>query len=257
MNRFRSLIGAAALIAAVLFTASPVFAQTALTTTTLGAAIDSVQQSLTVASATGITAQGTGATFQYFLIDREILSVRGLPGASTTVTVTRGQNGTRATSHISGASVTVVPAINNPQFVNYVPSGQCTRSALTYVPLVVGGSVVQGANGSTYDCLGTTTAGQWAQTNDNGTAVIGATMASTAGVLGLPTGTYVKISGTNAITGITLPAGAAVGFVLSVEPTGIFTWTTATNIILAGTAVVGKILYFVWNGAKWVPSYIA
>jgi hypothetical protein len=65
MNRFRSLIWSAALTVAVLFTASPLFAQTALTTTTLGAAIDNVQQSLTVASATGITAQGTGATFQY------------------------------------------------------------------------------------------------------------------------------------------------------------------------------------------------
>jgi hypothetical protein len=111
MNRFRSLsCGRRVIAAAILFTASPVFAQTALTTTTTSALMDSVQQSIVVASATGITAQGTGATFQYGLIDREIMAVRGLPGASTTVTVMRGQNGTRATAHVSGASVTVIPA---------------------------------------------------------------------------------------------------------------------------------------------------
>jgi hypothetical protein len=258
MNRFRSLIWSAALTVAVLFTASPLFAQTALTTTTLGAAIDNVQQSLTVASATGITAQGTGATFQYLLVDREILSVRGLPGGSTTVTVTRGQNGTRATAHISGASVTVIPALNNPQFVNYVPSGQCTRSQLTYVPLVVGGSVVQGANGSTYDCLGVTTAGQWVQTNDNGTPVLGTTMASTAGTLGLFTGTYLKVSGTNAITGFTNPAGIQPGFTVYLEATGVWTWTAAGNILTAGTTTAaGRVFIFVWNGTKWAPVQIA
>src|SRR4051812_41038958 len=113
MNNFRKLVWAA-VTAAVLFTASPVSAQTALTTTTTAAAVDNVQQSILVTSATGITAPGTGATFQYLLIDRELMAVRGLPGASTTVTVMRGQNGTRATSHVSGAALTVVPALNNP-----------------------------------------------------------------------------------------------------------------------------------------------
>lgn len=259
MNRFRSLIGAAVLTAAALFTASPVFAQTALTTTTLGAAIDNVQQSLIVASATGITAAGSGATFEYLLIDREILAVRGLPGATTTVTVMRGQNGTRATSHVNAATVTVIPAVGNPQLVNYVPSGQCTRSTLTYVPVVVGGSVAQANNGDTYDCLGVTTAGQWVQTNGqgNGLQVLGSTMASTAGTLGAFTGTLFIVSGTNAITGFTNPAGLAPGFTVSIIPSGIFTWTAAGNIALAGTAVVNKLLTFTWSGTKWVPSYIA
>lgn len=257
MNRFRSLLGAVALIAAVFFTASPVFAQTALTTTTLSAAQDGSQQSLVVASATGITAQGSGATAQYLLIDREIEAVRTLPGASTTVTVMRGQNGTRATPHISGATVTVIPALNNPQFINYVPSGQCTRSTLAYVPLVVGGLGIQAYNGSTYDCLGVTTAGVWVQTNDNGVPTLGTTMASTAGVLGLFTGTILTVSGTNAITGFTNPAGIAPGFTVSIVPSGVFTWTAAGNIALAGTAVVNKLLQFVWNGTKWVPNYIA
>jgi len=257
MNRFRNLLWAA-VSAAVLFTAAPVYAQTALTTTTISALMDSVQTSVAVASATGITAQGSGATAQYGLIDREIVAIRGLPGASTTLTIMRGQNGTRATAHVSGATFTVIPAVNNPQFVNYVPSGACVRSNLTYVPVVVGGTSVQGMNGSTFDCLGVTTAGQWVQTNDNGTPVLGSTMASTAGALGLFTGTYLKVSGTNAITGFTNPAGIAPGFTVYLEATGVWTWTAAGNILTAGTTTAaGRVMVFVWNGAKWVPVNIA
>lgn len=258
MNRFRSLIGAVALVAAVLFTAAPVSAQTALTTTTISALMDNVQQSIVVASATGITAAGTGATFQYGLIDRELVAIRGLPGASTTVTIMRGQNGTRATAHVSGATFTVVPAVNNPQLVNYVPSGACVRSQLAYVPVVVGGTVNQAMNGSTFDCLGVTTAGQWVQTNDNGTPILGTTMASTAGTLGLFTGTYLKVSGTNAITGFTNPAGIAPGFTIYLEATGIWTWTAAGNILTAGTTTAaGRVFLFIWNGTKWAPVQIA
>lgn len=259
MNRFRKLIWAA-VSAAVFFTATPVFAQTALTSTTIAAAMDTVQQSVVVTSATGITAQGTGATAQYGLIDRELVAIRTLPGASTTVTFTRGANGTRATSHVSGASFTIVPALNNPQLVNYVPSGQCTRSTLAYVPLVVGGTVAQGNNGDTYDCLGVTTAGQWVQTNGagNGLFVLGSTMASTAGTLGLFTGTYLKVSGTNAITGFTNPAGIQPGFTIYLEATGIWTWTAAGNILTAGTTTAaGRVFLFIWNGSKWAPVQIA
>jgi hypothetical protein len=121
----------------------------------------------------------------------------------------------------------------------------------------VGGGVGLGDEvGNVFDCLGLTTAGQWVQVNGTGAPILGATIASPAGVL-TPSGTLFKVSGTNAITGFTLPAGASAGFTIAIEPTGVFTWTTATNIVLAGTAVVGKILYFMWDGAKWVPSYIA
>lgn len=243
----------AALVAAVLLlTAAPLFAQTALTATTLAALADASSTTVTVASATGITAPGSGSTFVYLLVDKEILVTRSVVGVG--IGVMRGQNGTRATAHANGAAVTVVPP---RALINYVPSGQCVRASLPFVPVVVGGTISQHMNGTTFDCLGATTAGQYAQTSDNGPAVLGSTMASTAGVLGLPTGTILTVSGTNAITGITLPAGAQPGFRLSIVPSGVFTWTAATNISLAGTAVVNKLLEFVWNGSKWVPSYIA
>lgn len=82
-------------------------------------------------------------------------------------------------------------------------------------------------------------------------------MASPAGVI-TPTYRVTRVSGTNAITGITVPFDGFSG-VISFIPTGIFTWTTATNIGLAGTAVVGKKLDFYYSpyAGKWYPSYVA
>lgn len=230
-------------------------AQTALTTTTTSAVITNPSdQVVSVTSATGITAPGTGTAFVYLLIDKELMGVRAINTTSLVASVSRGQNGTRATSHITGAAITVVPP---PAIVNYMPSGQCVRTNLAYVPVIVGGNVDQAMNGTALDCLGTTTLGQWATTSTNFMQVLGATMASTAGTLGALTGTILTVSGTNAITGFTNPAGVQPGFTISITPSGVFTWTAAGNIALAGTAVVNKILQFVWNGSKWVPSYIA
>lgn len=241
----------AALIVGLLVLSGVASAQTALTTTTLSAAItDPAAQTIQVTSATGITAPGTGATLVYLLIDREIMPVRTVSG--TNIGVTRQG---RATTHINASAVTVIPPLAT---VPYVPSGQCTRANLLYVPVIAsGGAVPSDANGWAFDCLGLTTAGQWVQTNANGIQTVGTTMASTAGTLGAFTGTILVISGTNAITGFTNPAGIQPGFTISIVPSGVFTWTAAGNIALAGTAVVNKLLQFIWSGTKWVPSYIA
>lgn len=86
----------------------------------------------------------------------------------------------------------------------------------------------------------------------------GGSKASVAGVLGAPTGYITRITGVLAITGITVPYAGFQGTICFI-PEGIFTWTNATNIALAGTAVVGKALYFTYLPAtgKWYPSYIA
>ena len=82
-------------------------------------------------------------------------------------------------------------------------------------------------------------------------------MASVAGVLTLNY-PITRVSGTEAITGLTVPYDGFAGAIF-VIPTGIFTWTTATNIGLAGTAVVGKVIIFVYDpyAAKWYPSVVA
>jgi hypothetical protein len=243
-------------LAVLLGGTAPLYAQTVLNTTTTTAAISTnSQQAVALTATTGVTAAGNGANLVYLLIDRELMRVSAIDTVAKVATVVRGDASSRAVPHVSGATVWVVPGA---ALYSAIPSGQCTRTNLAYVPYVVGASPGLGAEaGTLWDCLGVTTAGQWVNTNGAvGLPTLGSTVASTAGVIAA-TGTVFKVSGTAAITGITAPAGIAPGFTLAIEPTGAFTWTTATNIILAGTAVVGKILYFVWDGAKWVPSYIA
>lgn len=82
------------------------------------------------------------------------------------------------------------------------------------------------------------------------------TEASVAGVF-TPTYLITVVSGALAITGITVPYPDFQGYIILL-PTGAFTWTTATNIAVAGTAVVGRALFFVYNPitAKWYPSYV-
>lgn len=81
--------------------------------------------------------------------------------------------------------------------------------------------------------------------------------ASPAGLFA-PTYPITRVSGTNAITGITIPYEGFQGIIILI-PTGAFTWTTATNIQDAGTAVAGRALGFVYdpNAAKWYPFAIA
>lgn len=232
--------------------ASPVLAQKALSSTTLSTAMGVTDAFATVASATGITAPGTGSTLVFLLIDREIMAVRSVN--STIVGVFRGQQGIQ-TAHVSGAAVWVSPATG---IASIIPAGQCQRTLLPSVPVIVGGVAAGGTDvGTLWDCLGLTTAGQYVQTNASGSSIagaIGSTVSSATSVT--PTAQYFKMSGTvNPVSTIVLPAGAAPGFQLLIEPTGAWVTDTAGNILIASTAVTGKLLIMTWNGAKWVPSY--
>jgi hypothetical protein len=74
-----------------------------------------------------------------------------------------------------------------------------------------------------------------------------------------PTTPIVFISGTTAVVTITAAAPISTGGgTITLIPTGIFTWTTAGNIALAGTAVVSRALTMTYDvtTAKWYPSYI-
>lgn len=83
---------------------------------------------------------------------------------------------------------------------------------------------------------------------------VGPTLASVAGVLALGLYYTQHISGALAITGFTPPFPDFVG-TICIIPDGTFTTTTATNIGLASTAVVGKALFMTYDGSKWWPSY--
>lgn len=61
-------------------------------------------------------------------------------------------------------------------------------------------------------------------------------------------------AGTAAMTGITIPYAGFAGWIVII-PGGAFTWTTATNIAKAGTAVANQAIMFVYNpvSSKWHP----
>ena len=73
-----------------------------------------------------------------------------------------------------------------------------------------------------------------------------------------PTKAITFISGTTAIVTITAPSPISTsGGTITFIPTGIFTTTTAGNIALASTAVVGRALTMTYDvtTTKWYPSY--
>lgn len=229
------------------------FGQATVTSTTLSAPITATTGCFNVASATGIIAPGfntpnsaTGNVSLLFINTEQILptSVNG-----TYICGVRGYNKTLASGHVNASKVWVGPpvAFNNQDAPEL---SACLRTALQYVPYI---SV---ASGSTYDCLGVTTAGQWVKTSAPGMPKVGSIVASVAGAITI-TGTTFHVSGTAAVTGINVPAGWAPGMSINIIPDGTFTWTTAGNISLLGTAVVNKTIIFVWDGAKWNPSVVA
>ena len=115
-----------------------VHAQTAMTSTTLSGAVTKSQNTIPVASATGIVAPNpfggpaqTPGLGTVILIDNELMYVESVNG--TTITVQRGAGGTKQTSHNSGAVVWV----GSPNsFLTTDPVGPCTAD-LTTNPTIV------------------------------------------------------------------------------------------------------------------------
>lgn len=144
LNRFRL---------AVLFVASlgVASAQCVLTPTTLAASVTSGgTTTIVVTSATpNSTTTCPNANFaagNSLYVDRELMSIRAV--SSTTITVIRGQGGTFAVPHTSGALVFV----GQPSFfAAQYKQGRCTRTNEVVLP------VIDVKGGGIYDCL----ASQW------------------------------------------------------------------------------------------------
>jgi hypothetical protein len=90
-----------------------------------------------------------------------------------------------------------------------------------------------------------------------GTRAAATTIASAATIA--PTKSITFISGTAAVVTITAIAPFTTGGgTITLIPTGAFTWTTAGNIAVAGTAVVNRALTMTYDSTttKWYPSYV-
>src|SRR5438132_8364348 len=135
MRIFQQLITrTAAALAAVLllatFSAAPAFAQSAPSQTTLSAAItDTSSTTFVVASNTGATANTTWA-----FIDKELIRVRVVSG--TTITGIRGESGSKASLHLSGATVVFGPNVvfqtDDLSAAGKPTSGSCTATNELY-----------------------------------------------------------------------------------------------------------------------------
>lgn len=223
-----------------------------------------------VASATGIVGinPNLGVTPSQsnqsaIYVDRELMMVIGVNG--NLLTVVRGYNGTVATPHASGTMVLVGKPI---WFYVNDPGGSPTSGT------GVAGAACLAANVVVSPWLNIRTGAQWLCSSVTNTWVPGwnnasvenvstATVASAAGAI-TPSGPFFSISGTAAITGFNIPVGfngtGVGGGCFTAVPTGIWTWTAAGNIAVAGTTTAAQVtVTFCWNAAtsKWQPSRIA
>lgn len=152
MNTLRKLAFAAAALFAWLGGPSA-YAQLVLTPTTLSSAIaDGSTQVMNVASVTNVTGYTVVAgTVGY--IDKEEVVIKPLNGtvSGTTLAIIRGQGGTSAAPHASGALVWLGPSYAFFSKPILHPAGGCTRGNLIAVPYI------NVAEGVISDCLG----GQW------------------------------------------------------------------------------------------------
>jgi hypothetical protein len=100
----------------------------------------------------------------------------------------------------------------------------------------------------------------------SGSLTLPGTIATSAVAATVPSGSTITplkaitfISGTTVVNTISVPSNMLfTGGTITLIPTGAFTWTTAGNIALAGTAVVSKalIMTYDYGTGKWYPSYV-
>lgn len=168
MKLLRSAVMTATLLSLALIAGRPLalLAQTALTQTTLSAALAAPAQGspATVVSLTAGTNVSAGVGLA---IDNEYMVVQSATPISTRWNVTRGQSGTQAGAHASGAAV-LISAANNFSFNSSQPVGPCTSTLVPALPRVV---VSVGI--SIYDCpavsaLAGSAASTWDQVQLNG-----------------------------------------------------------------------------------------
>lgn len=244
------------------------FGQTALTQTTLSAAVNASQQVITVASATGISAPAPltgnvyGAQVGSMLVledgtsgtlgTTEAMLVTGVSG--TNISVVRGASSTTASAHIAGALVFVgTPS----QFYTLDPTGGCTASATLVTPYV------NIRNGNQWLC--STITNSWVPGFFNVSVAQGVSAAVASATTATPSGPLFHVTGSTAITTI----GSAVGmggsttstigapFCIIPDNATASGLTAGNNIAKSTTFVVGQpvCLTFDQTNKKYVASY--
>lgn len=221
--------------------------------TTLSAAITVNQNTFSVASATDLSSPTNNFVQKIYVVDPgqmkgELMTVLSVAG--TVVTVSRLDE--FKSKHLSGALVIICPidtSIGDPFVGVDPPSVPDAAPVLTWIINVVTGA----------QWLYSSVTSSWVPGFGNTTAPVSPTVAvaSAAGLV-TPSGPLFHITGALAITGFNAPLGFVSG-VITVIPDGTFTWTTANNIALLGTAVVSKVITFTYDfgTSKWYPDNVS
>lgn len=213
---------------------------------------------------TGVT--GLGANVATFL---------ATPSSANLASAVTGETGSGAlvfgTSPTLASATLTSPTLTTPILGTPI-SGTlttCTGLPLTTgvtgtLPVANGGTGVTASTGTGNNVLsasptftGTIVSANITHSGLVATTAAAPTVASAATIA--PTTSIVFISGTAAIDTITAPTPiASGGGRITLIPTGAFTWTTAGNIAVAGTAVVSRALDIIYDvtTTKWYPSYV-
>jgi hypothetical protein len=192
----------------------------------------------------GTTKQVTNALL--FTNSTLVTPTLGIPASGTLTNCT----GLPVATGISGLGTSVATFLATPSSANL-------RTALTD-ETGTGSAVFATTPTLVTPVIGAATGTSLVLNSFNATSAAAPTIASATTIA--PTAQITFISGTTAVVTITAAAPiSAGGGTITLIPTGVFTWTTAGNIALAGTAVVSKALTMTYDvtTTKWYPSYIA
>lgn len=234
------------------------FGQTTLSTTTLSSAVNASTKAVIVASASGITAPGVpnGTTlggpvspysYMVLVVDQEVMRVTGVNG--TTIYVQRGNEATQAVAHNSGALVYVTRPSN---LTAYDMFGACTINGSLVIPKI------NPKSGHVFNCMTTANGAQWGSYQGGFTPVVGAAITGASTIA--PTANVTHITGTTALSTITVPAGLVSGESITLIFDSAETWNNSGNIAAASAAAqaAGESLTLTYDSAtsKFYPSHL-
>lgn len=236
-------------ISALLF--APIFAQAQQNTmgaTTLGAALTDNATLVQVAATTGMAVNANAGYNTNIYVDRELMTVIGINGL--VLTVARGQAGTGAAAHLSGA--VVYEGRPNWFYPRDPKGGTCVLANVIVTPWI------NVNTGNQWLCSTITLRWIPGFGNPGNSAIPVGTNTAVASVAGLTTitGPLFHVTGTNAITGWTIPVGG-VGAGFCIIPDAAYTTTATNNIAIATTGVLNKVQCWTWDdkNSKYVASY--
>lgn len=246
MNLFRR--ASWAVLLSVLMALNPLLAQTTVNSTTLAAALNATDRTVSVAS------NATIAKGDWLMVDGEAMLIQDFTG--TLLTVVRGQQGSRTTAHANSTTVwTGVPA----RFYQNEPSGTCTAANELFLPHLVPRS------GSIYQCQ----SGEWVLWQRNGIRQYsdgrsdGGTTYTTAGAIAVQPGiSFIGSAGALAMT-LVDPTVQQNGMIMTIlastaqahtvtNTTGFGGGTTARDVCTFGGAINDGLTIIAFNAVWWV-----